>query len=272
MCETWVGTVRGDTNSAAAIGGDLVDDLLQAEGTGPGGSQFERERNPVDGRRDPDGVAEQAEVRGVRAGGRKPVEQQRDSGEAVTSPSSGSASDPSVRTCSSSRSSGSRLVASTVGGPGSRSPSASSAARRARSAALEQLPRLGGEPDEPQRVDGLGLGEQPVAARVVREHGRRGATSPVGLQRLAQPPDVRVERRRRAPDLSAPHRVGEGVHADGASRLDQEERQRRGQPGPADRHRQAAALHLEGAEVVEPKPVRHPRSPPESSLPPYRTR
>ena len=72
MCETWVGTVRGDTNSAAAIGGDLVDDLLQAEGTGPGGSQFERERNPVDGRRDPDGVAEQAEVRGVRAGGRKP--------------------------------------------------------------------------------------------------------------------------------------------------------------------------------------------------------
>lgn len=119
----------------------------------------------------------------------------------------------------------------------------------------EQGPGLVGQPGEPQRVDRGRVDGEPVAAGLVQQHLRRRPTATVGFERLAQPPHVRVQRRRRARDV-APHRRHQRRRPHVPSRLDQQQRQGGRQPSTAERDRRTRAFDLQRAEVAEPQTPR----------------
>jgi hypothetical protein len=119
----------------------------------------------------------------------------------------------------------------------------------------QQLSGLGGQCGVAGGVDPVGRDDQSVPAGLTQQDGRRRPRRPLRFEHLAQPPDVRIQRGRGArAALPAPHGLGQRVRAHGLARVDEQQREGRLEPGPADRLRRARSLDLERSEVAESHP------------------
>ena len=113
-----------------------------------------------------------------------------------------------------------------------------------------------GQHGEPQRVDLLGRGDEPVAPRFAQQHGGGRAAGAAGLEHVAQPPHVRVEGGGRAgARVLAPHGGGEGIGAHDVARLHEQQGERADQPAADQRDRFVGAVDDERPEIAE---VQHP--------------
>ena len=120
----------------------------------------------------------------------------------------------------------------------------------------QQAQGVVGQHGEPQRVDLLGRGDEPVAPRLAQQHGGGLAAGATGLEHVAQPPDVRVEGGGRAgARVLAPHGGGEGVGAHDVARLHEQQGERADQPGADQRDGFVGAVDDERPEITE---VQHP--------------
>jgi hypothetical protein len=116
----------------------------------------------------------------------------------------------------------------------------------------EQVGGGGRHLGEARRVDLVGADGQPVAAGFADQDQGRLAGSPVRLEHPPQPEDVRVERGHRPRDAAVtPHGLAQRIGANGIVGVDQQQRQRRLQPGTAHRPGLPGPLDLQRSQVAE---------------------